>query len=178
MRMRYGKKNGQARVVLVSSMGPPPGTPTPRSELNNWRHLLLLRREIKKPSIRSVTVEAGHEERPSSSPLCNGDPAASSSRSSATKPTRARKPRSVADVHSRDIATANLERRSPSVAHAADHTSRPAVRVEFSIPPRMHNTPKIFQLNVQEQRAVQHSVINDNILQKFAALALSGSYCF
>lgn len=73
MRMRYGKRNGKALFVSVSSMGPPSSTSTATSGREDWRHLLLLRREIKEPSIGPVSVEAGHEERPSSSPLCNGD---------------------------------------------------------------------------------------------------------
>lgn len=42
----------------------------------------------------------------------------------------------------------------------------------------MHRTMKIYQLNVQKQRAVQHSVMNDDDLEQYAALALSEPYCF
>jgi hypothetical protein len=37
---------------------------------------------------------------------------------------------------------------------------------------------KIYQLNVQKQRAVQHSVMNDSDLAECTALALSEPYCF
>ena len=37
----------------------------------------------------------------------------------------------------------------------------------------MHKTLKVFQLNVQKQRTVQHSVMNDNDLKDFSILALS-----
>ena len=81
-------------------------------------------------------------------------------------------------VRSRAIVTANVKRRYPSVSRVEARMNRGAATVECCTLLDMHRTMKIYQLNVQKQRAVQHSVMNDGDLEEYAALALSEPYCF
>ena len=77
-----------------------------------------------------------------------------------------------------DTDSTNSTRESTSASCAVVRTNRPAATVVFFTRRRMHRTLKIFQLNVQKQRAVQQSVMNDEELQDYAVLALSEPYVF
>lgn len=81
-------------------------------------------------------------------------------------------------MRNRAIVTANAKRRYPSVSRVEDCINRGGATVECYTLLDMHRTMKIYQLNVQKQRAVQHSVMNDSDLEEYAALALSEPYCF
>lgn len=72
----------------------------------------------------------------------------------------------------------NARQRSPDASTAEVRTNRSVVTAESSSPPPMHGTPKVFQLNVQKQRTVQHRVMNDSDLKNFSVLALSEPYSF
>jgi hypothetical protein len=54
-----------------------------------------------------------------------------------------------------------------------DYTIHLAVSVELSIRRLMSRSLRFLQLNVQKQRNVQHSVMNDVNLKEYAALVIS-----
>jgi hypothetical protein len=72
--------------------------------------------------------------------------------------------------------TTNARQTVPSAQCAADHTIRLAASVGFSIQRLMSRSMKFLQLNLQKQRNVQHSVMNDASLKEHAALIISEPY--
>ncbi|KAI6824489.1 hypothetical protein KC343_g180 [Hortaea werneckii] len=69
--------------------------------------------------------------------------------------------------------TANARRTVQSVRSAADHTNRLAANVGSFIQRLMYRLMRFLQLNVQKQRNVQHSMMNDVSLKEYAALMVS-----
>jgi hypothetical protein len=63
-----------------------------------------------------------------------------------------------------------------SAQRAVDHTTRLAASVGFSTRRPMSRAMKFLQLNLQKQRNVQHSVMNDETLKGYAALVISEPY--
>jgi len=71
---------------------------------------------------------------------------------------------------------ANARQTVLSAQYAADHTTRLAASVGFSIRRLMSRSLRFLQLNVQKRRNVQHSVMNDVSLKEYAALVISEPY--
>jgi hypothetical protein len=64
------------------------------------------------------------------------------------------------------------------VPYVAGPTNRPAASIVLSTRQAMSKPMQFLQLNMQKQREVQHSVMNDVNLKEFAALAISEPYVF
>jgi hypothetical protein len=75
-------------------------------------------------------------------------------------------------------ATARANQMIVDVCCATEHTSRPAASVGLSIQRLMSRSINILQMNVQKQRSVQQSMINDESLKEYAALVVSEPYAF
>jgi hypothetical protein len=95
---------------------------------------------------------------------------------SETRHFRARDRSYAVGVPSQATVTANARQTVPSAQCAADHTTRLAASVGFTIQRLMSRSMKFLQLNLQKQRNVQHSVMNDTNLKEYAALIISEPY--
>jgi hypothetical protein len=105
-----------------------------------------------------------------------GQCSASNAWGSDTRRFRARDRSYAVGVLNQATVTANARQTVPSAKYAADHTTRLAASVGFSIRRLMSRSMKFLQLNLQKQRNVQHSVMNDANLKEYAALIISERY--
>jgi hypothetical protein len=105
-----------------------------------------------------------------------GQCSASSAWGSAIKRFRARDRSYAVGVLSQATVIANARQTVPSAQCIADHTTRLAASVGFSIRRLMSRSLRFLQLNVQKRRNVQYSVMNDVDLKEYAALVISEPY--
>ena len=70
----------------------------------------------------------------------------------------------------------NVKQTVPSARYVTDHTTRLAANVGFFIRRLMFRSMRFLQLNVQKQQNVQHSVMDNASLRKYAALMISGPH--
>lgn len=84
----------------------------------------------------------------------------------------------VGGVPSQATATASVKQRTLDVRCATDRMSRLAASVGLSIRRLMSRSMKVLQINVQKQRNVQQSMMNDKSLEDYAALVVSEPYVF
>lgn len=78
----------------------------------------------------------------------------------------------------RHIATMSVKQRPQGVPYATGPTNRPAASIGLSTQRVMFKQMQILQLNMQERREVQHSVMDDASLKEYTALAVSEPYVF
>lgn len=97
---------------------------------------------------------------------------------SATRLSRARDRRCAAGALNQATDTVNVRRTVQSAQYVTEHTNRPAANVGSSTQRLMSRQMRFLQLNLQKQRSVQHSMMNDVNLKEYAALVVSEPHVF